>query len=169
MSQVIEQKFKTLVHFIISKCDDPMRLGSVRLNKALWFSDVHIYKVEGESITGQVYIRKPRGPVPKQIEECLDALVKDDLIEVKAPGYIFEPWVYRSLHAPDVKCLSNLEQNVAEAVLNHVLGYSATDVSEMSHDLVWKAAVDEEEIPMCATLAVHEGPITSDVLAWAKH
>ena len=38
------QKFKNLVHYICWKCSgDPTVLGSVKLNKALWLSDLVSY------------------------------------------------------------------------------------------------------------------------------
>ena len=168
MPHQISQKFKSLVHYFIAECPNPELLGSIRLNKALWFSDVQSYKSTGASISGETYIKKERGPVPKFIRECLDELKSQGAIKVAETKYFFGPRIFQSLKAPDTRCLSADEKRVAKAVLDHLVGTSATDVSEMSHDMVWQVAELDEEIPMFATLGALRGEVTPEVVAWAN-
>ena len=114
MTYQIGQEFKSLVHYLIAECPDPQCLGSIRLNKALWFSDVQSYKKTGESISGETYIKKERGPVPKFIQECLDELEAQGAIEVVEPEYFFGPRIFKSLKTPDTTCLSGYEKHVFE-------------------------------------------------------
>jgi hypothetical protein len=39
MCVMATEKFKAMVHYIVAACDDPQRLGAVRLNKICWFTD----------------------------------------------------------------------------------------------------------------------------------
>lgn len=58
------EKLQALAHHIIAECAHaPERLGAIRLNKAIWFSDVIMYQTTGESITGETYVKRAR-PCP---------------------------------------------------------------------------------------------------------
>jgi len=47
-------------------------------------------------------------------------------------------------------------------------GYTAAEVSEQTHDQIWEAAQDGEEIPLYAIFASRRGAITDEVRAWAN-
>ncbi len=162
------KKFKELVHFIVHSCkDNPKILGAIRLNKTLWFADVYAYKTTGDSITGTKYIRRERGPVPAHILRTLKQLEQEGKIEISEPKYQFEPWEYKSLDAPKTNHLSDDEKNMTKSVLDSICGLKASDISEVSHDIIWEAAEDGEEIPLYATLASQKGEITNEVRNWA--
>ena len=160
------QKFKALVHYIIAECDDPDQLGSIRLNKVLWFSDVTAYRMDGKPITNEKYVKQKFGPVPKRIWPALRELEAAGRISITEPEYTLEPWRFESLNDPDTRSLTNRQKNITSAVLNGVLGRTANEASEMSHDASWHAASLGEEIPLFATLTA-PGEIGDDVLAWA--
>ena len=164
----VTPKLKALVHFVIDSCPDPALLGAVRLNKTLWFSDVLAFKHTGVGISGATYIKKPHGPVARLTVACLNELVADRAIQVTEPQTFYGARVYRSLREPDVHILSEDEMELVKFVLNTLLGYTATDVSEMSHDRIWDMADDGEEIPLYATLGASKGRVTPEVIDWAK-
>ena len=60
-------KLKLLVHYIISRCEDPNILGSIKLNKVLWVSDLWAYVKRGQPITGEHYIKQQFGPVASTV------------------------------------------------------------------------------------------------------
>ena len=74
------EKFKALVLYVIAKCGDPARLGATRLNKILWFSDSFAYRINGVSITGEAYVKRQWGPVPKHILATIRELEADSLV-----------------------------------------------------------------------------------------
>lgn len=170
MSQAeINDKFKTLVHFIVSECSkNPAQLGAVRLNKTLWFSDMLAYKQRGLPISGATYIKKPQGPVASSMTACIEALVAERSIEVTEPSFPYEPRQFRALVKPDTSRLDEYETGLTRFVLSTLLGRTATDVSEMSHDRIWDMAEEGEEIPFFATLGAVKGEVTPEVVAWAK-
>ena len=165
---MIDTKFKALVHYIVHKCSDrPDRLGAVRLNKALWFTDTLSYKLNGVSITGGSYKKRQHGPVPTHILKALEELSNEGKILVREPEYRFDTRKFIALTAPETDLLSEEERQMASAVLADILDHSANAVSEMSHDAIWHAAREGEEIPLYATLAATPGEITLDAIEWA--
>jgi len=161
-------KFKDLVHFIVHECSNhPEQLGSTRLNKVLWYTDVIAYKMNGEAITKETYIKAQGGPVPKHILNTIQKLGKEGKITVQEPVYKFDPRKYISIVPPAALALSDDEKALAIHVLNAVRGFSASDISETTHDIIWAAATMGEEIPLFATLAANEGVITEEALSWA--
>ena len=61
-------KFKKLVHYVCSQCSgDVSKLGAVKLNKALWLSDLVAYYQLGQPITSARYVKRQFGPVPSQL------------------------------------------------------------------------------------------------------
>lgn len=161
-------KFKELVHFMIHECrDNPMQLGSVRLNKALWFTDMLAYQKTGTSISGEHYVKRARGPVPRPILATLRELEKEGSILIEEPEFQYAPRQYFSRTPPEFTHLSEADRKVAKSILDAVCQYSANDISEATHEEVWEAAEEGEEIPLYATLASGKGEITGEVRAWA--
>jgi uncharacterized phage-associated protein len=74
------EKFKALVHYVCDKAEDPSVLGSVKLNKVLWYSDSICYMVSGESITGETYVKRQHGPVPRHVVKAVNELVSEGKI-----------------------------------------------------------------------------------------
>lgn len=159
------EKLKALAHYIISLCDaNPLTLGAIRLNKILWFSDTQAYGLFEKSITGAVYTKRQFGPVPKGIVPAIQFLSDEGKISTRdiSPdegGGIrgFSPCMireYKSLKDPSPSnFFSKEELSLTKSVQEIVCGFSAMEISEISHDSVWRAAKMGEEIPMEATLA----------------
>lgn len=163
------EKFKALVHFMVHECqDNPSKLGAIRLNKALWYTDVAAFRSTGASITNEAYVKRKMGPVPAHILATIEELKMEGKLHVREPSGKYDARKFVSLEAPDPAKLSEDEKALARTVLSAVLGYTANAISEMTHDIIWDAADDGEEIPLYATLVSEQGPITEDVKAWAR-
>lgn len=164
-----EQKYKALIHHIIHECSDrPERLGAIRLNKVLWFSDVIAFQVDGEPITGETYVKRKLGPVPRHILATLRKLEQEGSIAIKEREFAYDTQIFYSKHSPDSASLSDNEKRIARHVLDSLLGYSANVVSEISHDIIWDAVHEGEEIPVYATLVAVPEEITPDMIEWAE-
>lgn len=163
------EKFKALAHFIVHECrDDPARLGAIRLNKTMWKADVAAFKATGKAITGDRYVKRGMGPVPKHILATVRELANEGAIAVQEPEFQYDTRRFVALTAPAHEALSDEERSFAQAALAAVCGMSANAASEETHDIIWEAAAEGEEIPIEATLASKAGEITNDVLAWAE-
>src|ERR1700735_3442771 len=77
MEKLDWEKFKAMVLYVCDKATDPSVLGSVKLNKVLWYADSIHYMVHGRSITGETYIKRQHGPVPRHIVRAVDELVAE--------------------------------------------------------------------------------------------
>lgn len=163
------EKFKALVHYIVHQClDRPGKLGAIRLNKALWYTDVIAYKLSGVSVTGEKYVKRARGPVPAHILATLRELDQEGKVIIREPEHQYDARKFLSMKNPNVELLSEAERELAKSTLEAVCGFSAHEISALTHDIVWEAAAEGEEIPMCATLACEKGEISSAVRAWAS-
>lgn len=162
-------KFKALVHYLVHACrDNPARLGALRLNKALWFTDVIAFQEDGVSVTGAKYVKRARGPVPAAILPVIDELCEEGKLLVQRPRRRYEATLYYSLEDPDVSLLSERARERGRFVLDSLLGLSANEISEDTHDEIWAAAAEGEEIPLYATLAAGRGEVTEEVRVWAQ-
>lgn len=163
-------KLKESVHRVIATCNNPARLGAVRLNKILWFSDCEAYRQNGTSITGERYIKRQLGPVPARILEAIRELQGEDTIAVKdAPHYNSTMRHFFSLNDATPETLSPQDIELLDSYTNVICeNYTALGISNVSHDNVWEAAVMGEEIPLYTIFASNPGTVTEDVQAWAS-
>lgn len=163
------QKFKTAVHYVCSRCTDPSKLGATKLNKVLWYADAISYLAKGKPITGMKYKKLQHGPVPSDICWAIDSLQAEKKIMVGQSdhyGYIKKDYV--SLIAPDLNDLEKDEIDLIHLVMDFVCDKNtASSISKLSHDIVWEAAAMGEEIPLQALLAAKSGEITDADKAWA--
>ena len=163
------EKFKALVHCIVHEClDNPGKLGAVRLNKALWFTDLISYQESGAPVTDEKYVKRKMGPVPATILRTLQELQQEGKIMVRGRTAYYDPYKYISLEEPDVSFLSDDDRRLAKVAISFVCGHTAHEISDFTHDGVWDAAREGEEIPLFATLASGRGCITDEVKAWAE-
>ena len=113
-------------------------LGTTMLNKILWSVDAMAYRVNGKSLTGATYIRRLNGPVANHAYTKGATILSDD------------------------------EQSLVKTVLSEIRKGTAAEVSDITHDVIWKLARNGETIPLCATLASQIGEITDDAMKWAN-
>jgi antitoxin SocA-like protein len=164
-------KFKAMVHYIVATCEDSKRLGAVRLNKICWFSDTLSYRFTGASMTGETYIKRKFGPVPKTILGALRELQDEKKIGIfeheVLPSRTMRMFVPLT-EAPKQQ-FNPEELRILDYVIDHVCNHhTANSISELSHDSIWDAANDGEEIPMCATLVATPAELTPEVIEWAR-
>src|SRR5262245_16184625 len=115
------KKFKNLVHYVCWKCsDDPSKLGSVKLNKAIWLSDLHAYYSLGSPITGARYIKRQFGPVPKPILPILAELESDEIIKLRdVRHYQYQKKEYLAL-VPPPDFLEDKERAIVDSIIKIV-------------------------------------------------
>lgn len=165
-----DSKFKTLVHYVCARSEENFGdLGSVKLNKILWLSDLIAYASSGEPITSETYIKRQHGPVPKTILSTLKELEAEGcLIFRKSKGMV--PTRYISLKDPDISDFSPEQISLIDSVINEVVdGHSATSISDFSHTHdAWQMAKIGEEIPHHTCFVSPPGEIDENDIAWAN-
>ena len=143
-------KLKSLVHYICDRTRDPSLLGSTKLNKIVWYTDLLSYVEHGKSITGATYIRKPYGPVVQHLPAILEDLEAEGALHVRqGDAFHAYKWVFISLKKPAIDNLSADEIRTVEGMRDIMLHeHTARTISEATHDRIWRLASDGEEIPL---------------------
>lgn len=163
-------KFKNLVHYICAqRSGDPSSLGATKLNKILWLSDFRAYYRLGEPITGARYVKRQFGPVPHQIMPVLKELENEGAIEIRDVSHFGKTKKeYVVKRATTIDHFPKEEREIIDKAIKLVCDvHTAASISEASHDAIWKAAEDGEEIPYY-TIFAEPGKITADELEWAR-
>jgi len=162
-------KFKKLVHYICwSYSSSPSKLGAVKLNKALWLSDLTAYYALGHPITGARYIKREFGPVPKPILPVIRELVDEGVLTVQETLCFGKTKREFIVHRDATEeFMTDAERTIVKDTIEFVCEkHTATSISSASHDHIWKAAVDGEEIPHFTVFA-QPGTITPEDRIWA--
>ena len=163
-------KFKELVHYICEKAEDPSCLGAIKLNKVLWYSDIASYLSTGKSITGETYVKRQHGPVPRDIMRALRELDKaGKVIQGKADHFGFMKTEYIAVTKADKNAFTGEEISLIDSAFEHVcLNHTARSVSDETHNVIWELAEMGEQIPYSAAFAVAVGEVDEEDLSWAK-
>ena len=163
-------KFKQLVQYICSRCDDPTELGSTKLNKILWYADYHAYYFFNEAITGAKYVKRQFGPVPPAILQVLKELQEEGFLAIRNTEHFgHEKKEFFALRPADLSLFTAREISVVDKAIEYVCKrHTAKSISEETHDDIWEMAQIGEEIPYYTVFASQLGEITEHEIEWAK-
>ena len=163
------KKLEDLVHYIIS-LDTEGKLGAIKLNKILWYSDIRYYIRHKRTISGvDSYIKQERGPVLQGLPPILSSLEQKGKIQI---DYKYHLTVHRqTLYKSLQDCTIKLKQDEREA-LRYVFSeicnnHTAASISESTHNIIWDVAKIGEKMPVYTILASIPGIITDKDTEWA--
>lgn len=164
------EKLKALVHYVIGRCDDPNMLGSIKLNKVLWVSDLWAYAKWGEPITGEHYIKQQFGPIAS-IVGILNELENEKKIVTRQR----ETFGHMKTDYIGLKPLENISEvfnadqiSLVDEAIDYVCGHTAKGISDKTHDAIWELAEIGEEIPYQAMWASRLDGVTKEDVKWAQ-
>ena len=142
------EKFKAMIHYIISKCESNRNLGRVVLYKLLYFSDFDYYEKYEMPISGETYIRKPKGPVPSHFFTAINELINEGKINENSQIVIdYSKYDYSSLKSPNIHLFSKNEIDVIDDTINKLAHLYSDEISKYSHgDIPWRLANDGEAL-----------------------
>ena len=142
------EKFKAVTHYIISKCDKKDNVGRTVLYKLLYFSDFNYYEIYEKPITGEKYIKKPRGPVPIHFIEATSQLNDEGKIEIHKKEVLNHfRYKYSSIASPNLDVLDSEELALIDNVIDNLSDLYSNEISEYSHgDLPWRLAKNNKEL-----------------------
>lgn len=163
-------KFKAAVEHIIHKSHGGPSIGATRLNKTLFYSDLYAYLRDGQTITGERYIKLQNGPVPEAIWSTLNQLESGGHVLVRQQAVRFAPTEYIPIDSvPQFgSALSEDERYILDDMRARVMGYTATAISEFSHQAVWNCAAHKGWMPFSASLVDVAGDYSDATIAWAE-
>lgn len=110
-----------------------------KLNKLFFYADFLFYRSRGISISGMAYVRLPHGPVPSNFRSLYALLEKQNVLT-------FEEEMVGEFPGTRIKAASSWNKNdfsdaeisVIISVKNKFRGYTATQISDVSHEeLAW--------------------------------
>jgi hypothetical protein len=165
-----DNRLKELVHYICYKCQEPNKLGAVKLNKILWFADKITYKQTGKSISGSQYRKLQFGPVPVLIKSILDDLESENKLLIEKHEYYGSyKTKFIALENPKESIFSGEELALVDCLISEICDdHTAESISNLSHDMVWEAGCMGEEIPLTAVLITDEAILNEKDIAWAN-
>lgn len=165
-----ENKFKSLVVYILWRAGGVPGFGATKLNKAIWFSEARCFEALGKSITGESFIREKFGPVPRNIKPVLDELVEaGEIFAWTEPFYEFQIQRFSVVKPPDISAFSPQELSFIDWWVKHISEeHTARSISDKSHDYGWQVAGMGESLPLHAFLAKRIREPTADEIEWAQ-
>jgi hypothetical protein len=161
-------KLKALTHYVVSN-SEPSMLGSIKLNKVLWVSDLWAYLRWGTPITGEHYIKQQFGPVASTVGILRELESEGKMVVRKMFSGDHKRTDYISLQDPEqVSELFTAEEiSLVDTAIDFVCGQSAKSISDQTHDIIWELAEIGEEIPYEAMLASRLDGVTKQDVRWA--
>jgi hypothetical protein len=164
-----EDKFIELILYVASRLAGDSSYGSVKLNKALFFSDFLHYASYGSAISGVEYVKHPLGPAPRGISVLQERLIERgdaDLAILRGSGRAQK--LLFAKREPKLELFKGTEIATVDDVLAAFKGHSMPEVSEASHALLaWKVAPERATIPYEA-IFLYDGPITEEDVTHAQ-
>jgi hypothetical protein len=147
-AMIDEVRFKSAVLAILKARPG---MGSLQLRKALIIADALHFTLHGASITGARYVKHRYGPVPD--DEAYLVLQKMDfplrLVEVieEPIGHVTQNSWY-SLAQPDYQLFTRSQIDILNYAAGTAWKYTASRLSDMTHDDVYNRTDMGEEIPL---------------------
>lgn len=140
-----DEKLAELMLYVADKCLPDECYGATKLNKILYYADFLSYLERGSSITGAEYMGLPKGPVPRRL-----VAVRQRLLESRDVAMREEP--YRGkvqkrlipLRTANLSGFSSWDIALVDHIIGLFWGKTATVVSILSHDRIWRIAGTEK-------------------------
>ena len=162
-------KLRELIVYITSEGADDPRLGAIKMNKILYYSDFYAYRALGQSITGATYQHLEEGPAPKELLAARESLIEDGSIRLERVQYYNR--VQDRVFAQRDARLDRFSQEEIDKVNEVIVGlrpYNASEVTEMSHkEIGWRVTELGETIPY-NTAWLSAQPLTDDQVSLGK-
>jgi hypothetical protein len=151
-------------------------MGSLQLRKALIIADALHNALHGESITGAKYIKHKFGPVPD--DEAFLCLMQMEF-PLKLVEVIEEPVKHMTRNSyypskePDYELFNRSQIDILHYAAKTAWKYSATKLSDMTHDDVYNQTPMGAEIPLdlvcsCTITGYDTEPFTEEEKSEAR-
>lgn len=142
---------------------DP-NFGSTKLNKILFYADFCAFARKGKPITGAEYVKREFGPTPRrllpvreQLEEQKSAVVQNASVLGKEQQRLV------ALRPPDLSSFTADDIALVDEVIEYLRDKNAKEVSELSHNRIWRVARMGEAIPYEAVFVSDDNPTEADI------
>lgn len=158
------QRFRELIVYISKKCQKDPSYGAVKLNKILYHSDFRAFERFGVPLTGVAYFKLQNGPAPKVMRPLRRELVKEGAIRIEK--VLVGPYVQHriiALRDPVMQHFYADEVALVDEVIDELWPQNATEVSDASHDVRWRAVNLKDLMPYEFAFLSDDPPTASDI------
>jgi len=141
-------KFKEFLHYVVHKTSTMKSVGKTVLFKILYFTDFNYYEIFEEKLSGETYMKLPRGPAPSNFDNTIIELQKEGHIKEKNVDYYGNPQKkFISVTEPRITKLSSEELRFIDDSIKKYSKFNASEISDYSHrDVPYIVAEDLKEI-----------------------
>lgn len=142
------RKLKELIVHISMLCEDDPNFGAVKLNKILYYADFIAFERLSSPITGTRYFKLPQGPAPRSLVPVRRELVDEGsiTIERRPVGGVYQERTIAK-RAAALGLFTADELAIVNEVIDGLRGMTATEISEASHDIRWRALRMKSDMP----------------------
>jgi len=141
------EKIKNLILYF-SSSNKIAELGKTKLYKLIFFVDSHAYKLYGNTITGDKYLKFPMGPVPLSVSGIIHDMELNSELKVsealKGNYFITQ---YTPMVEPNINIFSKDEVAIINDVIEKYGNKSRKELINLSHTMEsWISADDYSEL-----------------------
>lgn len=170
------EKFEAAVQYICSEVDDIRQLSLTKLHKILYYADREAYLALGEALTGETYVKADYGPMSEHLRPTLTRLEEEDEIKhIEKRGHssklgTYTQNCYVATRPPELDIFKPEEvQLLSETAQLIQKNFTSEEVSDLSHDVVWRSVKMGEPLPYYTALLQATEPVTgSEVREWGR-
>lgn len=172
-----EKFIELMLYFSQRGITERMVIGSTRLNKLLFFSDMRAFAELGEPITGARYQRLEFGPAARAMLPVREELVENEAAEYQDRGAEDAAKVLVPLRPANLELFSEEELRIVNVVFEELRQFNAREVSDYAHlkSAGWNVMEDHEDIPYefafvstepASTEAIERGRELAAIYGW---
>lgn len=161
---VDSERLEELVLFIAHEAKDLPNFGRVKLAKVLFYSDFTAYREAGVSLTGETYLRFPKGPFPSDLSDVERRLASQGRVRLAYDVDEYEEKRIVPLEPSRADQLFERWQlDFVRRTLADIASTSASAISDRSHDHAgWIITEPNGEIPYGTSFLPDEKPPATD-------
>ena len=163
-------KIEELIIHIAHKSENDPSFGLTKLNKILFASDFFHFGYYGKSITGESYVHRERGPVPKMMVESLQNLGSSGRIQISERLYYGYPQKrVIPLSGANLSEFNKEEVALVENIIEQFKNFNGRALSEWTHQqLPWLVTDEGHEIPYSSVFVLRKLPVEKAGIEWAE-
>ena len=163
-----QKQLRELMLYIAERSADDSRFGATKLNKILYWSDFIAFAKHGSPVTGVEYMKLDHGPAPRVLIPIKNEMIADqDAAEITMMFHGFKQKRLVAKREPDLSGFSAEQIAIVDWVIDALKLRTATQVSEMSHNLAWKIAGHQGSIPY-ESVFLSDDTVTDGDRMWAS-
>src|ERR1700681_2509891 len=129
----MNEKLAQMLLYVAHKLTGDRCNGKTKIHKILFFSDFEAFRLTGQSISGEDYIKYDQGPFLQAVEPTVRKLANRNVADW-APANDRDE-IQLTIYAPQIKTdlLSTVETGIIDATVQRFWGQTAAAVSNRSH------------------------------------